>query len=202
MAVRDRARNAGAFAGVSASNAGCPRKPARLVVDEHIEGVRDGRLQLAITIFPLRGKEFAELRFEELANVRVCLAVACNHPFARRQSVSLAEAAREPFIGLIREQYLRYHEYVDAIFARVNAKPHIVEEHDGWAGVFSSVAAGTGVAPSSNAFSYAFNDRVKFLRLTPEPKRAMVGIVTRKGKLTLSAEKFCQCAKEAFSALR
>ena len=119
-------------------------------VDKNIAGVRDGRLQLAITIFPLKGKAFAELRFEELANVRVCLAVACNHPFARRQSVSLAEAPREPFIGLIREQYPRYHEYVDAIFARVNAKPHIVEEHDGWAGVFSSVAAGIGVAPSSN----------------------------------------------------
>jgi len=74
-----------------------------------------------------------------LANVRVCLAVACNHPFARRQWVSLAEAASEPFIGLIQEQYPRYLEYRDATFAQGNKKPRVIEEHDGWAGLFSSV---------------------------------------------------------------
>ena len=171
-------------------------------VDKNIEGVRDGRLQLAITIPPLKGNALADLRFEELANVRVCLAVACNHPLARRKSVSLADAAREPFIGLIREQYPRYQDYLAAIFAPVNEKPRVVEEHDGWAGVFSSVAAGNGVAISSDAFSYAFGDRVKFLRLTPEPKRVSIGIVTRKEKLSPAAEKFCQCAKEAFAFVR
>ncbi len=171
-------------------------------VDKNIEGVRDGRLQLAITIPPLKGNALADLRFEELANVRVCLAVACNHPLARRTSVSLADAAREPFIGLIREQYPRYQDYLAAIFAAVNEKPRIVEEHDGWAGVFSSVAAGNGVAISSGAFSYAFGDRVKFLRLTPEPKRVSIGIITRKEKLSPAAEKFCQCAKDAFAARR
>jgi DNA-binding transcriptional LysR family regulator len=171
-------------------------------VDKNIAGVREGRLQLAITIAPLKGNALADLRFQEVASVRVCLAVSCNHPFARKRSVSLAEAAREPFIGLIREQYPRYPEYVAAIFAKVNEKPRIVEEHDGWAGVFSSVAAGAGVAASSDAFSYAFGDRVKCLRLTPEPKRVSIGIITRKGKLNPAAEKFCQRAKEAFGALR
>jgi DNA-binding transcriptional LysR family regulator len=171
-------------------------------VDKNITGVRDGRLQLAMILVPVKGNPLAELRLQELASVRVCLVVACNHPFAKKKSVSLAEAAHEPFIGLIRELYPRYHEYVAAIFAPVNEKPRIVEEHDGWAGVFSSVAAGTGVAISSDAFSYAFGDRVKCLRLTPEPKRVVIGIITRKEKLSRAAEKFCQCAKEAFSALR
>src|SRR5262249_36525730 len=88
-------------------------------VDQNIAGVRDGRLQLAILVPPLKGNPLAELRFEELAAVRVCLAVSCNHPFARRKSVSLAEAAREPFIGLLPEKYPRYQEYVAAIFASV-----------------------------------------------------------------------------------
>jgi DNA-binding transcriptional LysR family regulator len=77
-----------------------------------------------------------------------------------------------------------------------------VEEHDGWAGVFSAVSAGTGVAISSVAFSYLFTDRVKLLRLTPEPKRVQIGIITPKGKLSPTAEKFCQCAREVFGALR
>ena len=84
----------------------------------------------------------------------------------------------------------------------MNDKPRVVEEHDGWAGVFSAVDAGTGVAIASDAFSYAFSDRIKLLSLTPEPKRVAIGIITRKGKLSPAAEKFCQCAKEAFAVIR
>jgi LysR family transcriptional regulator, benzoate and cis,cis-muconate-responsive activator of ben and cat genes len=171
-------------------------------VEKNIAGVRDGRLQLAIIIPPLKANVLEDLRFEQLFTARVCLAVSSNHPFARRQSVSLADAARQSFIALTREEYPRHQEYLDAIFARVPHKPRIVEEHDGWSGVFSAVDAGTGVAIASDAFSYSFNDRVKLLRLTPEPKRVAFGILTRKGKLSPAAEKFCQCAKEVFGATR
>jgi DNA-binding transcriptional LysR family regulator len=81
----------------------------------------------------------------------------------------------------------------------VSDKPRIVEEHDGWSGVFSAVSAGTGVAITSDAFSHASNDRIKLVRLTPEPKRVAIGILSRKGKLSVAAEKFCECAKEAFA---
>ena len=81
----------------------------------------------------------------------------------------------------------------------MNDKPRLVEEHDGWSGVFSAVSAGVGVALTSDAFNYAFDDRIKLVRLTPEPKRVAIGIITRKGKLGPAAEKFCQCAKEAFA---
>ena len=171
-------------------------------VEKNIAGVRDGRLQLAIIIPPLKANALEELRFEELFTARVCLAVSCDHQFARRQSVSLADAAREAFVGLTREEYPRYLEYLNAIFARVNDKPRLVEEQDGWSGVFSAVAAGTGVAITSDAFNYAFNDRIKCVRLTPEPKRVAIGIITRKGKLGPAAAKFCQCAKEAFVTTR
>jgi len=171
-------------------------------VDQNIAGVRDGRLQLAILLPPLKANALGELRFQELATARVALAVSSDHPFAWRQSVSLSDAAREPFIGLTPEKYPRYEEYVAAIFARVNEKPRIVEEHDGWAGVYSAVSAGTGVALSSDAFSYMFGDRIKLLHLTPEPKRVQIGIISRKGILTPATEKFCQCAVKAFGALR
>ena len=171
-------------------------------IDQNIAGVRDGRLELAILIRPLKGNLLAELRFEEVTTGRVCLAVSCNHPFARRKSVSLDEAAREPFIGLTPEKYPRYPEYVAALFASANDKPRFVEEHDGWAGVYSAVAAGNGVALSSNAFSLFGSDQVKQLHLTPEPKRVSIGMITRKEKLSPAAQKFCQCAKDAFAGIR
>ncbi len=171
-------------------------------VEKNVAGVRDGRLQLAISIPPLNSNALGDLRFEEFLTVRVCLAVADNHPFARRRSVSLAEAAREPFIGLMPEDYPQYEVYLAATFAKVSDKPRVVEEHDGWAGVFSAVAAGAGVTIASDGFTNPFDARVKLLRLTPEPKRVSIGIITRKGKLSPAAEKFCQCAKEAFIDLR
>jgi DNA-binding transcriptional LysR family regulator len=171
-------------------------------VERNITGVRDGRLQLAIILPPLKSNALEELRFEPLFAGRVCLAVSCDHPFAKKRAVSLGDAAREPFVGLTREDYPRYLEYLDAIFARVKDKPRLVEEHDGWSGVFSSVSAGVGVALTSDTFNYAFDDRIKLVHLTPEPKRVAVGIITRKGKLSAAAENFCQCAKEAFASVR
>jgi LysR family transcriptional regulator, benzoate and cis,cis-muconate-responsive activator of ben and cat genes len=171
-------------------------------VEKNIAGVRDGRLQLAIILPPLKANALDELRFEPLFTGRVCLAVSSDHPFAARRSVSLADAAREPFIGLTPEEYPRYQEYLNAIFARVNDKPRLVEEQDGWSGVFSAVSAGTGVALTSDAFNYAFDDRIKLVHLTPEPKRAVVGIITRKGKLGPAVAKFSECAKTAFAAVR
>ena len=50
--------------------------------------------------------------------------------------------------------------------------------------------------------SYPFGDHVKLLRLTPAPERVRIGIITRKGRLSPAAEKFCQCAKEEVSSAR
>ena len=168
-------------------------------VEKNIAGVRDGRLQLAIILPPLKANALEELRFEPLLTGGFAWRFPAIIHSRRQQSVSLADAAREPFIGLMLEEYPRYQEYLDAIFARVNDKPRIVEEHDGWSGVFSAVSAGTGVALTSDVFTYAFDDRIKLVRLTPEPKRVAIGIITRKGKLGPATEKFCQCAKEAFA---
>ncbi len=167
--------------------------------EKQIAAVRDGQLQLAIIIPPLTGDWRRQLRFEELMTLRVGLAVSSSHPFAQRKAVSLSEAAREPFIGLLHEEFPQHRVYVNAIFARVKDKPRFVEEHDGWAGLFSAVDAGTGVALVSDAFDYAFGDRVKILPLTPEPKRVPLGIILRKGRPSPAAEMFCLCAREAFS---
>ena len=77
-------------------------------VEKNIAAVRDGRLQLALLAPPLKAHALDELRFQQLTTVRVCLAVSSDHPFAKKKSVPLAEAAREPFIGLMPEEYPRY----------------------------------------------------------------------------------------------
>jgi DNA-binding transcriptional LysR family regulator len=167
-----------------------------------VTGLRDGRLQLAFTVRPSKRGESRDLRFEELLREQVRLAVPPTHPFAQRRSVSLADAAKEAFVGLTREDFPDYNTYLAAIFAPVKNKPRVIEEHDSMTSVISAIEAGTGVGISVDALSYSFASRVKLVRLTPEPKPLSLGIATRKGKLSPATEKFCQCAREVFGALR
>jgi DNA-binding transcriptional LysR family regulator len=166
-----------------------------------VAGVRDGRLQLAFCVPPLRRGAFRDLRFEELIRERVRVAVPPNHPLAQRRSVSLAAAAQEPFIGLTRENSPYYYAYLAAVFAPVKNKPRVIEEHDSMLGVISAIEAGTGVGLAVESIGYSFGNRVKLLRLTPEPKPISFGIAARKGRLSPATEKFWQCAKKAAASI-
>lgn len=76
------------------------------VTDENLAELSDSRLQLALVYVPTASRSaFRKLRFAELTQERVCLAVSPKHPFARRKIVSLEDAAREPFIGYIRDEF-------------------------------------------------------------------------------------------------
>src|SRR6266478_1108849 len=114
--------------------------------EEIAVGLRDGRLKVALIARALERGPFRDFRFEELVREHVRLAVPPNHPFARRRSVSLADAAQEPFIGLTREDFPDYHGYLASLFASVKNKPRVIQEHDGMTSVVSAVEAGTGVA--------------------------------------------------------
>ena len=166
-----------------------------------VTGLRDGRLQLAFIVRPSKRGEFRDLRFEELLRERIRLAVPLNHPFARRRSVSLTDAAKEPFVGLTREDFPDYHAYLAAIFAAVKIKPRLVEEYDSMTSVISAIEAGTGVGVGVDALGYSFGSRVRLVRLTPAPKPISFGIVARKARLSPATEKFWQCAMAAAAAL-
>ena len=165
-----------------------------------VAGLRDGRLQLAFIVRPPKRGALRGLRFEELTREQVRLAVPPNHPFAQRRSVSLTDAAREPFIALTHEDFPYYNAYLSAVFSPVKNKPRVIEEHDSITSLISAIEAGTGVGMVVEALGYSFGSRVKLVRLTPEPKPLSFGIVARNGRLSPATEKFWQCAKEVASA--
>ena len=169
--------------------------------DKIAAGLRDGRLQLAFIARPSKHGAFYDFRFEELLRQQVRLAVAPSHPLAQRRSVSLAEAARESFIGLTREDFPDYNAYLSAVFAPVKNKPRVIEEHESMTSVVAAVEAGTGVAVAVDALGYTFGNRVKLVRLTPEPKPLSFGIAARKGRLSPATEKFWQCARDAVASI-
>ncbi len=164
-----------------------------------LEGIRDGRLQLGLIVPPAKASALPDLRYEELFHERVCVAVAPQHPFARRRAIPLADVAAEPLIGLTREDYPSYYDLLSIVFSKSKQKPRVIEEYDSFTGIISAVEAGTGVAIGADTLGHSFGNRVKVLHITPEPKPIPVGIVAAKGRLSPAAEKFWQCAKEAAS---
>ena len=169
--------------------------------DENLAGLRQGRLHLAFVFLLPRKSALGNLRFEELTQESARLAVSPKHPFTRRDTVSLADAAREPFVAYNREEYPDYHRRLIAVFAKVKTKLRIVEEHDGFTSLIPAIEAGRGVALVSESFIYSAGKRVKLLRLTPEPKPEIFGIAAPLGPLSTAAEKFRQCARQAALAI-
>jgi len=49
--------------------------------------------------------------------------VAPQHPFARRRAIPITEVAAEPLIGLTREDYPNYYDFLSIIFSKVKQKP-------------------------------------------------------------------------------
>jgi DNA-binding transcriptional LysR family regulator len=106
------------------------------------------------------------------------------------KSVSLTEAGRT---FLLEARAVLEH----ATKPPTKIKPRIVEELDDISGVISAIEAGNGVGLASDFFGYTVGRRLKLLQLTPEPKPVAFGIAAPKGRLSLAAEKFWKCAKEA-----
>jgi DNA-binding transcriptional LysR family regulator len=166
-----------------------------LSTEEMLAGVRDGKLQLALLVCPtpnlLRG-----LRFVELSQLDICLAVAPKDKLARSRSVTLAEVAKHPLVAFSRADYPDYHEFLQTIFGPAKLKPHIAEEHDSLGSLIAAVEAGVGVAVVTESLSCVAGSRLKFLKLTPPPKPLLLGAVSLKNGSIPAAERFVECARQ------
>ena len=163
--------------------------------EEMLAGLREGKLQIAFVV-RLPAALLRGLQFEELARDILCLAVAPKHPLARRRTVTLAEAAREPLITYNRKDYPDAHELLTAMFAGIKTKPRIAEEHDSVSSLIAAVEAGAGVAVAPHSLICTAGPRLKLIPFSPAPEPLAIGAAWAKAGLEAAAERFLKCAKE------
>jgi len=166
-----------------------------LSTEEMLAGLRQGKLQIAFVVkVPalLRG-----LQFDELWRDNFVLAVAPNHALAGRRTIKLEEIAKEPLITYSRTEYPDAHEKLADMFATVEAKPRIAEEHDSVSSLIAAVEAENGVALAVESLGCTAGPRLKLIPLSPAPPPLVVGAAWSKQALTPAAEKFLQCVQEA-----
>jgi DNA-binding transcriptional LysR family regulator len=165
-----------------------------LSTEEMLAGLREAKLQFAFMVrctpALLRG-----LQFEELLREPICLAVAPKHPLAGRRTVTVAEAAKEPFIGYSRKEYPDAYEMFSALFAAIKPIPRIVEEHDSVSSLIAAVEAGTGVAVAPESLICTAGARLKLIPFSPAPEPLVIGLVWPRKSLTAPAERFLEAAK-------
>lgn len=171
-----------------------------LSTEEMLAGVREGKLHLAILVEPTRAM-LRGVSFEALARDPMCLAVPPAHPFASLRSITVEQAVQEPLLVYNRRDYPEYHAYLDALFAGLNGKRRIVEEHDSGTSLVAAIEAGVGVAVAPQSLACTVGPRLKLVPFSPPPPPLVIGTVYVKERLTPSAKHFLEAAREAASKI-
>ncbi len=167
-----------------------------LSTEELLAGLREGELQIAFLVRPNRAM-LRGFHFEALARDNMCLAVAPNHALARRRSVSLALAVREPLVVFSRQDYPEYQEYLEAMFAPGKTAPRIIEEHDSAASLIAAIESGAAVAIVPQSFSCSAGPRLKLIAISPAPEPLVIGAAWPKRPLSPVAASFLDAARQA-----
>jgi LysR family transcriptional regulator, benzoate and cis,cis-muconate-responsive activator of ben and cat genes len=164
-----------------------------LSTDEMLSHLREGKLDVALTIRPT-GKLLRGLRFVELVHYGLCVAASPAHRVGGLQTVTLEELASERLIGFSRRDYPEYHDIIEAIFRSTGRKPEIYEQ-DSIASLVAEVEAGRGVAIVSDCSKSVLTPNTKVLSLTSQTPPIIVGALLRKGTVRVAVNQFIAAAK-------
>ena len=114
---------------------------AEAPIAELVDGLRDGRFDLAFTRPPL----VEGLMSRTLLTEEVCAVLPADHPLAGRASLKLADLAAEPWVLTPRSSWEPWHRRYDDDFAAAGFTPRVVQRGATVQGLLGLVAAGVGV---------------------------------------------------------
>ncbi|WP_370963401.1 LysR family transcriptional regulator [Amycolatopsis sp. cg9] len=114
---------------------------AEASIAELVDGLREGRFDLAFTRPPLVN----DLTSRTLLTEEVCAVLPADHHLATRPALKLADLAAEPWVLTPRTSWEPWHRAYDDDFAAAGFTPHVVQRAATVQGLLGLVAAGVGV---------------------------------------------------------
>jgi DNA-binding transcriptional LysR family regulator len=167
-----------------------------LASQEMLAGLRDGTLDLAITV-QQEDEPPAGIEFEEVRRYPLCVAMAPSHPLARKKSVSLHEIMKHPLIGLRRRDYGEYYGILERVFAPLGETPKVAVECDSSSSMLTELETGNGIAIVTTFFRHAAGKRVVFRPIANSTECLSVGIAHASASdLAPAAGKFCEMLRD------
>lgn len=169
--------------------------------DELMARLLDGTLELAITVANT-DEDLNGIAFEELHRYNFILAMAAEHPFTRKKSVTLVEIATQPLVSLIRREYTEFHRHLDRMFTG-KVRPRIAVECDGSTSMLTELEGGHNVGIVSEQFRHIAGKRLVYRTISDSTEWHAVGIArAKKGDVTPAGEKFCEVLRAVAATLR
>jgi len=165
-----------------------------LSTEECVQRLANRKIDVALTVRPSESS-MRGLRFIRLKNYQLCCAVPVGHSLVRKRSVSIACLKQERLVGLSREEYPEYHEWLCKLLSLAPSKPHLVQECDSATSIIAAVAAGRGVALVSSSLKCLAGPRVKLLPITPAQAPLVVGALSARETSPL-VERFIAAVKQ------
>jgi LysR family transcriptional regulator, benzoate and cis,cis-muconate-responsive activator of ben and cat genes len=146
-----------------------------LSTKEMLAGLENDTLDVALTVGTER--DTRGLKWTPLVRAPWQLAVARNHPLARRSRVTPEEVAREPLLVFCQRDYPEYWDIITGWLREHRQRPVIAGEYDGVNSLLAAVESGLGVALVTNRTAHSLPERVrlKTLSVPPEPLCIAVG---------------------------
>src|SRR5579863_9602928 len=154
---------------------------AQLTVTEEItpvllNGVRAGKLDVAVLALPIRGHEFDSF---PLLTERLFAALPRKHALANRRSISLKDIRKEPFL-LLRDGHC-FRDTAVAACDRARVKPQIIFESGQFSSILSMVDTGMGVSIVPE-MEIGRHQRCCYVRIADSEATRTIGAVVLRGR--------------------
>ena len=164
-----------------------------LSTEECVQRLANRKIDVALTVRPSESS-MRGLRFIRLKNYQLCCAVPVGHPLVRKRSVSIARLKQERLVGLSREEYPEYHEWLRKLLSL--APPNPSSSRNATARRASSQQSQRAAASRCLQFpEMPGGPRVKLLPITPAQAPLVVGALSARETSPL-VERFIAAVKQ------
>ena len=158
--------------------------------NELIAGLHDGSLDLALMQKP-RSVAAGGMVFETVKTYPICVAMAKNHPLAKRRRLTTGDLANQSLAVLRKRDYGDYHDLLDRVFSSETAIPRFAIECDGSSSLIAAVESSSMLAILPQVYQNATRGRLLVKPLQDCDEKLEVGLVrAEKGDFTPAAERF------------
>ncbi len=143
-------------------------RPQHGVTLTQLRRIAEGKLDIGFVTGPVRVPGYAQRPVHAEKLICVC---PDSHPFARRDSIRLADLAEENFVHGGAQDWQYFYDYLNPLCRRAGFMPRITQEAFNTAGILGLVACGMGVTVLTEGVARTLGPGLKVVPIQDVPEK-------------------------------